>query len=58
MVTPFERPWYIDGFHFERPDMLVHSVMIPGSGAVTGCTGVVLPTRFLNINIRGYPVTL
>jgi hypothetical protein len=51
MVAPWEGPCYIDGYPFERGPVIVlmHLALIPGLGAVTGCSGVTLPAPLLNI---------
>jgi hypothetical protein len=51
LVALGEGPCYIDGYPFEQSPniVLVHLIMIPGSRATTGCTGVALSAPFLNI---------
>jgi hypothetical protein len=51
LVAPWEGTCYIDGYPFERgPDIvLMHLTPIPGPGAATGCTGILLPAPLLNI---------
>jgi hypothetical protein len=57
-VISWEGPCYIDGYPFEQgPDIvLMHLVLIPGSGAMTGCTGVALPAPLCNIGFYVEPV--
>jgi hypothetical protein len=51
LVTPWEGPYYINGYTFEwGPNIaLLPLAPIPSSGAASGCTGVTLPEPLLNI---------
>jgi hypothetical protein len=59
LVTPWEG-WYINGYPLEwGPDIvLMHLAPIPGSGSVTGYTGVARAAPLLSIISRLKPVVL